>query len=79
MLKPRFCVSLSTGTHLRPNVEVGRNDNQITSNFGFSIPYLYIHDHDLEQASGTLTCGVFMYVPPIWQSVYILWYSASIG
>ena len=29
-------------------------------NLGFNIPFhLYIHDHDLEQASGTLTCGVF--------------------
>ena len=40
--------------------------HEITSNLGYSIPFhLCIHDHDLEQASGTLTCGVFMYVPPI--------------
>ena len=52
--------------------------HQITSNLGFSIPFnLYIHDHDLEEASGTLTCGVFMYVPLIWPNGYILWYSVS--
>ena len=34
----------------------------ITSNHGFSIPFhLYIHEHDLELASGALTCGVIIY------------------
>ena len=43
--------------------------NKITSNLGFSIPfYHYIHNHDLEKVSGTLTCGAFMYVPPIWRN-----------
>ena len=52
--------------------------HQITSNLGFSIPFhLSIHDHDLEEASGTLTCGAFMYVPPIWPNGYILWYSVT--
>ena len=51
---------------------------KITSNLGVSIPFhLYIHDHDLEQASGTLTCGAFMYVPLIWPNGYILWYSVT--
>ena len=46
--------------------------HQITSNLGFSIPFhLYIHDHDLEQASVTLTCGVLMYVPPISQNAQV--------
>ena len=48
------------------------------SNLGFSIPFnLYIHDHDLEEASGTLTCGLFMYVFLIWPNGYILWYSVT--
>ena len=52
--------------------------HQITSNLGFSIPFhLYIHNHDLEEASGTLTCGAFMYVPLIWPYEYILWYSVT--
>ena len=52
--------------------------HQMTSNLGFSIPFhLYIHNHDLEEASGTLTCEAFMYVPPIWPNGYILWYSIT--
>ena len=52
--------------------------HQMTSNLDFSIPFhLYIHDHDLEEASGTLTCGAFMYVPLIWPNGYILWYSVT--
>ena len=52
--------------------------HQITSNLGFSIPFhLYIHNHDLEKASGTLTCGALMYVPLIWPNGYILWYSVT--
>ena len=52
--------------------------HQITSNLGFSIPFhLYIHDCDLEEASVTLTCGVFRYIPLIWPDVYILSYSVT--
>ena len=52
--------------------------HQITSNLGFIIPFiLYIHDHDLEEASSTLTCGAFMYVPLKWPNGYVLWYSVT--
>ena len=52
--------------------------HQMTSNLGFSITFhLYIHNHDLEQVSGTLNCGASMYVPPTWPNGYILWYSVT--
>ena len=51
----------------------------LTQNIGFSIPFhLYIHDHDLEQVSGTLTCEVFIYVPPISPNGYIFWYLVTL-
>ena len=52
--------------------------HQMISNLGFSIPFhLYIHKYDLEQASGTLTCGAFMYVPLLWRNGNSLWYSVT--
>ena len=49
--------------------------HELTPNLCFNIPFhLYIHDEDLQQAFGTLTYGVNMYVPPILANRYILWY-----
>ena len=37
--------------------------HQLTQNLGFNIPFHpYVHDHNLEQAICTATCGICMYL-----------------
>ena len=45
--------------------------NPLTQNLGFNIPFHPYIDHDLDQAICTVTCGVNMYVPWIWEKSYI--------
>ena len=52
--------------------------HKLTQNLHLNIPFnLYIHDQDLQQAIGAVTCGMKSYVPPILAYSYILWFSVT--
>ena len=51
---------------------------QMNTNLGFAILFhLNIHEHELEQAFGKLTCGRNVYAPLRWVNSYILWSSVT--